>query len=80
MTNAEARFNKSHIRKVYACLTVTCHLHFWQNDRDFATLRPDKVICAELYAYATRQSCLADACLLCEPSLITVSEHRIWLS
>ena len=35
MTNAEARFNKSHIRKVYACLVVTCHLHFWQNDRDF---------------------------------------------
>ena len=34
MTNAEARFNKSHIRKVYACLAVTCHLHFWQNDRD----------------------------------------------
>ena len=24
----------SHIRKVYACLAVTCHLHFWQNDRD----------------------------------------------
>ena len=22
MTNAEARFNKSHIRKVYACLAV----------------------------------------------------------
>ena len=35
MTNAEARFNKSNIRKVYACLAVTCHLHFWQNDRDF---------------------------------------------
>ena len=35
MTNAEARFNKIHIRKVYACLSVTCHLHFWQNDRDF---------------------------------------------
>ena len=35
MTNAEARFNKSHIRKMYACLAVTCHLHFWQNDRDF---------------------------------------------
>ena len=35
MTNAEARFNKSHIRKVYACLAVTCHMHFWQNDRDF---------------------------------------------
>ena len=29
------RFNKSHKRKVYACLAVTCHLHFWQNDRDF---------------------------------------------
>ena len=35
VTNAEARFNKSHIRKVYACLAVTCHLHFWQNDQDF---------------------------------------------
>ena len=35
MTNAEARFNKIHIRKVYACLAVTCHLHFWQNDQDF---------------------------------------------
>ena len=22
------------IRTVYACLGVTCHLHFWQNDRD----------------------------------------------
>ena len=27
-------FIQSHIRKVYACLAVTCHLHFWQNDRD----------------------------------------------
>ena len=35
LTNAEARFNKIHINKVYACLAVTCHLHFWQNDRDF---------------------------------------------
>ena len=34
MTNAEAQFNKSHIRKVYACLAVACHLHFWQNDQD----------------------------------------------
>ena len=42
MTNAEARFNKSHIRKVYACLAVTCHLHFWQNDRDI--LRATAVI------------------------------------
>ena len=25
---------QSHIRKVYACLAVTFHLHFWQNDRD----------------------------------------------
>ena len=24
---------QSHIRKVYACLTVTCYLHFWQSDR-----------------------------------------------
>ena len=27
-------FIQSHIRKVYACLAVTCHLHFWQNDQN----------------------------------------------
>ena len=26
-------FMKSHIRRVHTCLAVTCHLHFWQNDR-----------------------------------------------
>ena len=25
---------QSHMCKVYACLPVTCHLHFWQNDQD----------------------------------------------
>ena len=30
---APCHFMQSHIRKVYACLAVTCHLHFWQNDR-----------------------------------------------
>ena len=33
--HALCHFMQSHIRKVYACLAVTCHLHFWQNDRDF---------------------------------------------
>ena len=32
--HAPSHFMQSHIRKVYACLAVTCHLHFWQNDRD----------------------------------------------
>ena len=27
-------FMQSHIPKVYACLTVTCHLHFLLNDQD----------------------------------------------
>ena len=31
--HALCHFMQSHIRKVYACLAVTCHLHFWQNDR-----------------------------------------------
>ena len=31
--HAPCHFMQSHIRKVYACLSVTCHLHFWQNDR-----------------------------------------------
>ena len=25
---------QSHIRKVHAYLAVTCHLRFWQHDRD----------------------------------------------
>ena len=32
--HAPCHFMQSHIHKVYACLAVTCHLRFWQNDRD----------------------------------------------
>ena len=32
--HALCHFMQSHICKVYACLSVTCHLHFWQNDWD----------------------------------------------
>ena len=31
--HAPCHFMQSHIRKVYACLAVTNHLHFWRNDR-----------------------------------------------
>ena len=31
--HALCHFMQSHIRKVYACLAVNCHLRFWQNDR-----------------------------------------------
>ena len=40
--HAPCHFMQSHIRKVYACLAVTCHLRFWQNDRDL--LRATAVI------------------------------------
>ena len=33
-SHASCHFMQSHIHKVYACLAVTCHLHFWQNDRN----------------------------------------------
>ena len=32
--HAPCHLMQSHIHKVYACLAVTCRLHFWQNDRD----------------------------------------------
>ena len=32
--HAPCHFMQSHIRPVHACLAVTFHLHFWQNDRD----------------------------------------------
>ena len=31
-------FMQSPISPVHACLAVTCHLHFWQNDQDFYVL------------------------------------------
>ena len=40
--HAPCHFMQSHICKVHACLAVTCHLHFWQNDRDL--LRATAVI------------------------------------
>ena len=48
--HAPCHFMQSHIRKVYACLAVTCHLHFWQNDRGLlrATVRL-KVLYRKLY-------------------------------
>ena len=30
--HAPCHFMQSHVRKVYAYVAVTCHLHFWQND------------------------------------------------
>ena len=33
-TSLQCHFFQSHMDKVYACLAVTCHLDFWQNDRD----------------------------------------------
>ena len=33
---APCHFMQSHIHKVYVCLAVTCHLHFWQNDQDLS--------------------------------------------
>ena len=56
MTNAEARFNKSHIRKVYACLAVTCHLLVIERSRvripagtagEFSS--PGSTFCADSY-------------------------------
>ena len=33
-TCLQFHFIQSHIRRMHECFTVTCHLHFWQNDWD----------------------------------------------
>ena len=33
-TRLQCHFIQSHMGRVYVCLAVTCHLHFWQNDQD----------------------------------------------
>ena len=32
-TSLHCHFIRSHLRRMHVCLTVTCHLHFWQNDQ-----------------------------------------------
>ena len=34
-TSLQCHFVTSHLHRVHVCLAVTCHLHFWQSDRDF---------------------------------------------
>ena len=38
-TTLQCHFIQSHIGRVYVRLAVTCHLHFWQNDRAAAVTR-----------------------------------------
>ena len=33
-TSLQYHHIQSHVGNVHVCLAVTCHLHFWQNDRD----------------------------------------------
>jgi len=33
-TSLQCHFIQSHMCRGHVCLAVTCHLHFWQNDRD----------------------------------------------
>ena len=33
-TSFKCHLIRSHIRRMYVCLAVTCHLHFWHNDFD----------------------------------------------
>ena len=33
-TSLQCHFIQSHIGRMYVSLAVTCHLHFWRNDRD----------------------------------------------
>ena len=33
-TSLQCHLIQSHIGGMYVCLAVTCHLHFWQTDRD----------------------------------------------
>ena len=33
-TRLQCHFIQSHTGRVYVCLDVTCHLHFWKNDQD----------------------------------------------
>ena len=44
-TSLQCHFIQSHIGRVYVCLAVTCHLHFWQNDFDLLRTTADTCAC-----------------------------------
>ena len=33
-TRLQCHFIQSHVGRMYVCSAVTCHMHFWQNDRN----------------------------------------------
>ena len=35
---------QSHVRRVHEYLAVTCHLHFWHNDRDLLCATEEKIL------------------------------------
>ena len=45
-------FMQSHIRRMYACLAVTCQLNFWQHDRDL--LRATAAVTREWNGYENK--------------------------
>ena len=67
--HAPCHFMQSHIRKVYACLAVTCHLRFWQDDRG---LLRATVVTHLLRTHLCREKShllLWSCCLCCWPQL-----------
>ena len=63
---APCHFMQNHICHVHACLAVTCHLHFWQNDRNL------------LRATAVTRGCspLLRATVMFHPPVTTVARKR----
>ena len=55
------------MRRVHACLAVTCHLHFWQNDRDLlgatAVSRPRSQAVGETEVILTLHCLAESACI-----------------
>ena len=70
--HAPCHFMQSHIRKVYGCLAVTCHLHFWQNDQDLLRATAHRGGC-------TLRASLSSTFLQTLPDLVTPLKGTLYL-
>ena len=54
--SAHYNFVRSTSSRMYACLGVTCHLHFWQNDRDLLHATAVTRVCNRHWIKVSTQS------------------------
>ena len=68
---------QSDLRKVYVCLAVTGHLHFWQNDRDL--LRVCVCACVRACVRVCERMCVRACVCACVPACVRARASVLYM-